>query len=164
VDLVVEDGTGVVGANVYQDDTATSAQLSKLGYATYGDLPEEVRTSVLVLATAAIDSSLRSTPDGVPVNPSQGLYYPRGGGGGGVGRIPESVPLACSLKAELWAIEEHGTDPLVSIPPEVTEVSLAKGVKVVKKPGRVDSPKVRNLRSLIQGLLLAVQPKPRVSL
>ena len=171
--LVIEDGTGVEGANAFQSVAATESQLGELGYVGFVGLADDAeKTGVLIQASKAVSRSLSSAPEGVPASSLQGLYFPRSCEGarlnpdssvaaGSAYAVPPDALLAASLKAELIAL----TDPRFStvlaggVPEGVTEVTLAKGVSVKTNGQRVDATEtVRGLRAQLADVILSLMP------
>ena len=159
--LIIEDGTGVVGANVYESLADTLSRLSKFGYSELSD-QNVFQENIMVRATASIDRSVRSTTFLCPIRLDQGLYYPRSEGFSTISEtlltsviaVPDNVLLASALKAEYIALDEYDlTNPYIDIPSSIQQVELAKGVHVRKFEGPTVLPKLRNVGTQISSLL-----------
>lgn len=155
---VVEDGTGLEGAQVYQSEAETVTLLSGYDLNAYSGASTGAQTFYLIVATAAADALLKTPCVGDPYNPNQGLYLPRTAPYNGV---PETVKLTTALLAEANVLEAQSTSQLEALPDKVTEVELADGVRMRKAQGLVENAAVSRLRAQANDLLEALRPKPR---
>ena len=77
--LLVEDGTGLVGAEVYDTTAACAAWLAKRGHAAFPDSSAADQERALLKATEAAERSVGNVIGGVKVRATQGLLLPRTG-------------------------------------------------------------------------------------
>jgi hypothetical protein len=160
---IVEDGTGVTGANAYQSETDTASDLVSIGLGSYDSLSAELKTFALTSATAQVDAEVyagcgeKCYPDkiGEPLSPTQGLYFPRTSPYDGV---PSQIVDAATLQAEIIAREIEPAEGADYFPESVLEVEMAKGVRVKKAEGKLDSAIVSNLRSQVDAYLAMLKP------
>lgn len=170
--LVLEDGTGIEGANTYISLDDTLQKLANFGYQQFSSI-NVFQEPVLVRATSSVDASMSYSHMGSPTNTDQGLYHPRiefpicdGNIHGSVNRrsdlltlssimeVPENALLVSALKAEFIALDEFDSSNLFSdIPGNIKRVELAKGVQVEKFQGRLQNGRLESLRRQITGLL-----------
>lgn len=123
--LVVEDGTGVVGANAYDTTAATAAWLTDRKYNAFFDSDDQVLH--LTEATKLADQATQPYLRGWPISETQGLGWPRYGAFDRSGRqiAPDSVPSGIRygiflLAEEMAAAARHGrrirtSDPMGTI-------------------------------------------------
>lgn len=166
VTVVVEDETGVTGANAYESVAAVETRLSDLGYTVLSSLAsDDDKAAFVVRATRSLDRSLRNGARGRPRRDTQGLFYPRAyyytmDRFVDVYTIPEEVKLASALKAEFLARREAATNQLASIPAGVTEVQFADGVRVKKTAGALRDVSLDDLHIEVVGLLDSLTAYP----
>ena len=106
--ITVEDGTGVVDANAYEDVAATVTRLGDLGELAFVAAGDDTRAASLFRGTREAEGILDGHLTGGRTITAQGLNYPRTNSylrrrviGSTV--IPENLKLVCALKAETWA-------------------------------------------------------------
>lgn len=167
VAIVLEDGSGVVGANAYDDVATVATRLSDLGYGFFAAASPDNQAAYLVRGTASVDRSLKSAAAGSPREYSQGLYYPRAyfyttEGYVDTYVIPETVRLVSSLKAEFLARRDAPTNELSGIPAGVTEVEFADGVRVRKAVGVLRDAALDDLHAEIVGHVDLLLSRPVV--
>lgn len=75
--LVVEDGTGLPGADSYEDAVDTAARLAALGFSSFARNGPSSRERIIREETSATDTFLGQWVSGQRRNEDQGLLYPR---------------------------------------------------------------------------------------
>jgi hypothetical protein len=78
--IVVEDGTGKVGANAYESVADTATRIVNLGFTGFGSLTPDQQTSSVYRGTQRMETELSTAlVTGRKVVADQGLAYPRHG-------------------------------------------------------------------------------------
>lgn len=128
--LVLEDGTGVVGANSYATEDMTDVYFDDRGNATWtGSTDSDAKEAALVRATAALDMIYRGRYPGTRVDRrDQALEWPR--------------TNATDVNGELIAIDE--------VPIEVRNATMELALRELVEAGSAApdvDPRVRSIRA-----------------
>jgi len=158
--LEIEDGTGVTGANAYQDVAAAEALLATYGYTSLASIADnEVQESILVRGTLSIDASRHNAATYIlKVNRTQGLFYPQYSCVDHITvlGIPSDIILASALRAEHIALTEFVSGPsktAADIDPMITQIKVAEEVAVSRKAGVSDTVQSRRLDNFVRAVL-----------
>lgn len=161
--LLLEDGTGITGANAYEDETDTATRLTDLVYAAFDAIvAADTQKAFVFRATRTVDRMIKALAEDNQVfnwdtglSQGQGLFYPRREADSP--RIPEDIKLASAYQAEILALEDNAsTNPLEAVsalPTGVLEAELAKGVRIKVSGNRIQSRAVEDLSNEVTLLL-----------
>lgn len=170
--LIEEDGTGVEFSNTYQSLQSALNLISDHGYQHFTTI-NVFQENVLVRGTDSVNTSVSYNNMGTPLSVDQGLYYPRSGypscggiNGVGIGfrsgvlllanpvEIPENVKLASALKAEYIALSLfNSNNEFADIPENLKAFEVAKGVRLEKYQGKLETGELKSLQDKITGLI-----------
>lgn len=154
--LIVESGAGDAGANVYEDRTDTLVRLDDQGFTALASLTGDTQKDALIIrGTSQINARMKARPFGLPLNPGQGLYFPRSWAGLA---IPVEIKLASALQAECLALPLSGssTSILSQLPIGVTEVQMSEDARFKVSASGIVSVQERDLKASIEDLLIAM--------
>lgn len=105
ITLVVEDGTGVVGANAYDDAATAETWLTDEGYTAFAATSAN-QVRLLTSATRAIEQQIVHSVTGWPLREDQGLLYPRSATEDARGRTLESDERPLGLRHGIFLLAE----------------------------------------------------------
>lgn len=157
--LIIESGAGVVGANAYESRGDTLARLDDQGFTALAGLTDDnLKDALIIRATSQINARMKARPFGSPLNPEQGLYFPRNWGGLS---IPVEILTASALQAECLALPiAEPTTGIVSLltklPVGVTEVQVSDDTRMKVSAKGTSSVQERDLKADIEDLLNAI--------
>ena len=108
ISLVVEDGTGLAAANVYDSAATCSAWLSDRGKAVYAAGTSPNQDLWLLLATEIMERKTAGRVDGDPTGgDDQAMMYPRTGATDRRGRLYKSDERPASFRESIFLLAEE---------------------------------------------------------